>query len=283
MRGKSKTTWRKIEILKEQYKIEGALTARRCYYILLAKGLVKPKGYNGLDRQMVEWREDGLLDWKIITDKSRRIDQRLTWHNADQSFWYGMRTYREDSMEYQDKYVVVWIEKDAISANVGQITYDIDVPLIIGRGWNSATYIYKAVERFKEKDKEVVILYISDLDPEGEHIPKIVERKLHKYGYHNFRLDKIAINEKEVKKYKLPDNIGFSISRKAGHWNKAYVQDYIKKHGERQVELDAMSVVDLNNLLDTELRRLIDYDIVKAIDKKAENEVKKWLKEHYKS
>jgi len=283
-----KSTLKKFEAIKEQYKIEGAMTLRRIYYVLLGKGLQKPgkDRYNSLSKTLLKAREEGYIDWNVIIDRTRRIDQRQTFDNFDEIFDVACRTYVKDSMElYQDRHVEVWIEKDAISNNVAQITWDLDVPLVVGRGWVSGSFNYESADRIreiqKEKDLAVVILYISDFDPEGEHIPKKVEEKLSLYGCNpdKFDIRKIALSQKQIQQFNLQSNIGFEVS--ADHKKKAYVQDFIKKYGEVQYEIDALSNDELERILVKELKSLIDFDIPGKSDKECREEVRNWLDRHY--
>lgn len=282
-----KKSFEKFDVIKEQFEIEGAMTLRRIYYILLGKGLIKPSGkkdspYVSLSKLLVKAREEGKLDWRVMVDRARRIDQRLTFLNYDNAFNWICDNYRRDSMQLQNNYVEIWIEKDAISGNVVNETWNLDVPLIVGKGWGSETYIHEAYDRISKLAKEklqVVILYVSDFDPEGFHIPEVVRRKFALYGLHNIEIKRIALTEGQIKKFNLRKNVGFKINEKQRQ--KRYVRDFIKKYGVVQYEIDALSVNDLNKIIESELSKLIDFNIPRISDKESEKEVKIWLKEHY--
>lgn len=154
-----KKSLEKFRIIKEQYKIEGAMTLRRIYYVLLGKGLVRPSGkkdspYVSLSELLLKAREEGELDWKIIVDRTRNIIERLTFPNYNSAFTWLCENYRKNSMLLQKNYCEVWIEKDAISGNVAKETWDIDVPLVVGRGWGSGTCHHDAYERISKLSKK---------------------------------------------------------------------------------------------------------------------------------
>ncbi|MBA7483360.1 hypothetical protein ES707_18874 [subsurface metagenome] len=282
-----KKSLEKFRVIKEQFKIEGSMTLRRIYYVLLGKGLVKPSGkkdspYINLSKLLLEAREEGGLDWKIIVDRTRNIIQRLTFPDYGEAFKWICEHYRKDSMLLQKKYCEVWIEKDAISGNVTNETWFIDVPLIVGRGWGSGTCHHDAYERISEIGKKkllVKVLYISDFDPEGFHIPKVLKTKLKLYGLENFKVERIALTEEQIKEFGLKKNVGFKISKKQRE--KEYVRDFIEKYGEVQYEIDALPVAELNKILKSELEKLIDFDIPETSDKESREEVETWLEEHY--
>lgn len=285
-----KKTLEKFRIIKEQYKIEGSMTLRRIYYVLLGKGLVKPSGkkdspYVNLSKLLLKAREEGELDWKIIVDRTRRIIQRLTFSDYDEAFKWICKHYRRDSMLLQKKYCEVWIEKDAISGNVANETWFIDVPLVVGRGWGSGTCHHDAYERISEISKEekklqVDVLYISDFDPEGFHIPEVLKTKLKLYGLEDFKVKRIALTLEQIKKFGLKKNVGFTISREQRE--KEYVRDFIEKYGVVQYEIDALPVAGLNKILKEELEKLIDFDIPEISDEESREEVEDWVEEYSK-
>ncbi len=285
-----KKSLEKFNIIKEQYKIEGSMTLRRIYYVLLGKGLVKPSGkkdspYINLSKLLLEAREKGELDWKIIVDRTRRIIQRLTFPDYYEAFKWICKHYRRDSMLLQKKYCEVWIEKDAISGNVANETWFIDVPLIVGRGWGSGTCHHDAYERISEINKEekkllVKVLYISDFDPEGFHIPEVLKIKLKLYGLEDPKVERIALTLKQIKKFGLKKNVGFTISKKQRE--KKYVRDFIEKYGVVQYEIDALPVKELNKILKSELEKLIDFDIPETSDKESREEVEDWVEDYSK-
>ena len=285
-----KKSLEKFQIIKEQYKIEGSMTLRRIYYVLLGKGLVKPSGkkdspYINLSKLLLEAREKGELDWKIIVDRTRRIEQRLTFPDYDEAFKWICKHYRRDSMLLQKKYCEVWVEKDAISGNVANETWNIDVPLIVGRGWGSGTCHYDAYERISEIGKEenkvlVEVLYISDFDPEGFHIPEVLKTKLKLYGLPDPKVERIALTLKQIKKFGLKPNVGFTITKE--QMTKKYVRDFVEKYGIVQYEIDALPVIELNKILKEEINKLIDSAIPETSDEESREEVEDWVEEYSK-
>ena len=280
-----KKSFEKFRVIKEQYKIEGAMTLRRIYYVLLGKGLVKPSGkkdspYQGLSELLLKAREEGEIDWKIMVDRTRRIIQRRTFENYDEAFKWTCKYYRKDSMLLQKKYCEVWIEKDAISGNVANETWFVDVPLVVGRGWGSGTCHHDAYERISKIGKEekkvlVKVLYISDFDPEGFHIPEVLKTKLKLYGLPDPKVKRIALTEEQIKKFDLKPNVGFTISKK--QMTKKYVKDFVKKYGVVQYEIDALPVNELNKILREEINKLIDPNIPETSDEESKEEVEDWV------
>lgn len=280
----------RIEIIKRAYEIEGRMTLRRCFYVLYGKGKLKnsKSAYQSLSRVFLKARELGYLDWDIIEDRHRQILKRTTYSDFDTAFDILCKYYRKDSMLLQNNYVEVWVEKDAVAGIVYDLTYGLDVLLLVGKGFVSGTHLKKASDRFKEIDKPITILYISDYDCEGEFFKRKAEEKLKEYGCENVRIKKILLTKPQIKKYKLL--INYISDKKLGEeqLRKNYVQEFIKNNkdlgnsGKIQVELDALSNIELKEILQKELDLLIDNKIVELSDNESLREVEKWKKKNLK-
>ncbi len=276
----TKKVLERIKIINEAYENEGDMTVRRCFYILVGKNKISNSkvSYKLLSKVLTKARELGYVGWDVISDRHRTILKRSTYTSFDEIFDIACQSFRKNSMELQDNYVEVWIEKDAVSSIIYNYTYDLDIPLFVGKGFPSTTYIKKASDRIKEINKPCVILYISDFDPEGEYFPKKVQQKLEQYGCSDFRIEKVALTKEQREKYNLPSNKDFTINKH--HKDKIYVQDFIDKHGIVQIELDALENSVLVDLLRKSIEKLIDVDLHIKSDEESLEEVERWGKDN---
>jgi len=277
----SKKMEKRFEILKQAYDEEGSMTLRRCFYILVGKNEIKnsTSAYQNLSLKLVEAREKGWVGWNMMVDRHRQILKRNTSISFEDAFENLCYYYRKDSMQDQDFYVEVWIEKDAVASVIYNFTSELDIPLLVGKGFPSITHLKKASDRFKEQNKPCKILYISDFDPEGEFFPKKVLEKLNQYGCENTVVEKIALTKEQKEKYNLLNNKDFKIKDK--HKEKKYVQDFIKKYGEIQIELDALSNKILLTILKKKLESLnFNFDIPEQSDKDSLEDVENWKLEN---
>jgi len=282
-----KINFERIEILKKQYKIEGGMTLRRCFYVLYGKGKIpnKKSAYQSLSKVLLKAREFGYLDWYVIVDRHRQILQRTTYSNFETAFDKLCKSYRTNSMLLQKNYVEVWIEKDAVANIVYDITYDLDVPLLVGKGFISGTHLKNASDRFKRIEKPITILYISDYDCEGEFFRGKAEQKLKEYGCNNLTIKKIILTKQQIKKYKLLINY---VEFKKEQLRKKYVQDFminnkdLGNEGKVQIELDTLSNIELKKILQKELDKLIDKKTAKISDENSIKEMFKWCGDNLK-
>lgn len=139
-----------LAVLKKQYKQEGEMTLRRCWYVLLGKGRVhehphpqnlsqRTQPYRHLSQILLEARISGELDWNVIVDRTRSIMQPSTWTSVGAIITAALDQFRYNPMENQENYVEVWVEKDAVSSYVYNSTEKWFVPLVVEKGFSSGT------------------------------------------------------------------------------------------------------------------------------------------------
>ena len=91
------------------------------------------------------------------------------WSDLDDFMLTVKDAYNKDVWEYQDKYIEVFLEKDALSGIFADITQLYGITLCVGRGYNSWSAYKEANNRFKAMAKPVTILYFGDFDPFGDY------------------------------------------------------------------------------------------------------------------
>lgn len=84
--------------------------------------------------------------------------------------------YRRALWDAQPLYVEVWLEKEALSGAIYEVTSEWDVPLMPTRGYPSLTFIHQAAEAIAVQAKPTFIYYLGDHDPSGVDIPRVIER-----------------------------------------------------------------------------------------------------------
>lgn len=281
-----------LRTLIDQYKIEGEMTLRRCWYVLLSKQLVHehpdPKNqsqrnapYRRLSQVLLKARINGDLSWKVIVDRTRRVDKPLTWASVEEAVNYVLETFRYDPMGEQDRYVEVWVEKDAVSTRIYQTAEQFFVPVITARGFLSGTYMHDGAQRFNQKpdEKHITIIYLSDFDPEGEYFPELFHNQIgSRYGCaRSVEIEKLALTRNQIDDWKLP---WIPLTVRSSHLRKRYVKRYVAANSQRKVELDALDNVTLASLLRKRLSQLVDTDIIDDSSKESRAAVKRWRAQH---
>lgn len=191
------------------------LTVRQIYYQLVSKKVIPNiiQAYGRYDRILVNLRR------RRPDVDARIVDRTRPLFKGEVSFWKG-----------QKNYVEVWLEKDALSSLVKQKTSVYGCALQVTRGYPSLSVIRDLSERVP-KGCRLVMLYLGDFDPSGEDIFRHISKEAKK-KFFNVVLEKVALKKEDIKKYGLPP---IPAKRTDPRYKK-----FVKKHGNRAVELDAL-------------------------------------------
>lgn len=221
-----------IKIIKKDLKIYNKQgykpTVRTIFYRLHSKGLIPntKSSYTSLDKATVEAREDGILPMDCFADNSRHVvgDFNEVYYEPNEFIDQHLNYIKNLPKEYanfiprwynQPEYVEVWTEKDAMVGNFQSILQEKNVKIVPNRGFTSWTFLYdcmKRLKKWKDKGKNIHVLYYGDFDPSGDNMFDELTSRISKIGLKpdiNLRLDEIdfqrvAVTPEQIKKYKLP-------------------------------------------------------------------------------
>jgi hypothetical protein len=235
-----------------------SLTLRQLYYQFVAKGLPNNQSeYKRLGDIVSKGRWAGLIDWSAIEDRTRNLEGR-TYTTSDpqsmiESAGYG---YTEDLWGGgQDRYVEVWIEKEALVGVITRVCSKWRVPYFASRGYNSDSEAYAAAQRFKMMiglGYRPVIFYLGDHDPSGLQMDDDHFERLGQLSGYAIDFRRLALTKEQIEEYDLPPNmVKDTDSRSAG---------YEEDHGDGCWELDALDPSIISGLIDQGIRSVIDLD-----------------------
>lgn len=243
-----------LESLKVFRQYDTALTLRQLYYRLVSKHLFSNtiNSYKRLSRLLVRAREERDVPVNCLEDRSRRILGRGdTGYNSAEAFlkqrfanlqssWKSFNMPRWDD---QPVYLVVSLEKDALSRLVSDIANRYAVRTFPTRGYPSFTYVQNMASyiRNRLKDKPTVVLYFGDFDPSGIDIERDLTERLAKYDAGDFSVQRVALNSDQIEQYKLPP---MPVKK-----SDARAESFVEEYGNMTVELDALEPNVLKNLV----------------------------------
>jgi len=252
-----------LESLKVFRQYDTALTLRQLYYRLVSKHLFSNtiNSYKRLSRLMVRAREERDVPVNCLEDRSRRILGRGdTGYNSAEDFlkqrfanlqssWKSFNMPRWDD---QPVYLVVSLEKDALSRLVSDIANRYAVRTFPTRGYPSFTYVQNMASyiRNRLKDKPTVVLYFGDFDPSGIDIERDLTERLAKYDAGDFSVQRVALNSDQIAQYKLPP---MPVKK-----SDARAESFVEEYGNMTVELDALEPNVLKNLVQKAILSHID-------------------------
>lgn len=256
---------RYVNDILSQYAI--ILTLRQIFYRLVANyGYPNTNSmYNQLSKQLVKAREREDVDEERIEDRSREFlggdygfdDSSDFVSYQIQRFLSSPRRYTRIMWTSQPEFILVWIEKDALSRVVSSIADKYNVITAPSRGYASYTYIKEAVAKFPE-GKQITVLHFADHDPSGLDMTRDLEQRLHRYSELegldlNISVQRIALTHQQVQEYNLTPNPTKTADPRA--------TGYTEEFGNQSWELDAIEPNELQRLVSESLKSHIDADI----------------------
>ena len=241
------------------------LTLRQVYYQLVSKEIIKNvvSEYTMLSN-MLKWaRIDGYIPWEAIEDRVRAVHFGRGW-NDKKSFVENevanfLDGYRRHLMNGQDKFIEVWIEKDALSSIFSRLTNQYCISTVVCRGFSSVTFLNDFKERIeenRERGQNPVMLYFGDFDASGlEMLPAMQETLLNEMGINSIEFKRIALTKQDITDYNLPNDPN-AVKKTDTRYKK-----FIDKHGTYAVELDALPPNILEQKIKTAIESEIDIDL----------------------
>lgn len=243
------------------------MTVRQIYYQLVSRHIIQNsiQEYKNYNRILTQARKEGLINPFNLIDTSKPILIPESWNNVKEFIEDVKQAYRKRVWEEQESYVEVWLEKDALRGVFYPITKKYDVPLLIGRGYQSFTNLMLSVQRLKEHShKNIRVLYFGDFDPTGLDIPHNIRKTLSDYGI-EFSFYRVAITEEQIAQYNIPP----IPTKKSDPRSKQFVDRF----GDNAVELDALNPKVLNKIVEESITYFLDKEKYSQIVEKEKRDL----------
>lgn len=174
-----------INGIVREYQAGGyVLTLRQLYYQLVSRDVIpnKQSEYSKLSTLLKEGRMAGIVDWEAIEDRLRIPFTPASWDTPAEMMDTVVKQFKMPRMDGQENYLEVWVEKDALSGVLKRVTSQYHVPILVNRGYSSASAMFDSYNRFRtalENGQNVVLLYLGDFDPSGvDMIRDVYDRPL---------------------------------------------------------------------------------------------------------
>ena len=253
-----------VKSIFEEFAEYKPLTLRQVFYQLVSREIIEntKSQYIQLSGLLKYARLSGLIAWEDMEDRSRKHMTDTTYTGSlpyviealDSLFL----SYRINKMHGQEKYLEVWIEKDALSTLFSQAVSPYCIPLTVCRGYSSVSFLHNFRERViqnRKEGQEAVCLYFGDFDPSGVNMlnamKKTIEEEL---GMEGVRFKRIALTPEQIEEHSLPH------SPEALKEADTRAKKHIEAFGHLAVELDALSPQVLTDLIHRAIQEEIDMD-----------------------
>ena len=228
------------------------MTLRQVHYRIVGRGdttYTNTHGdYKNLSRWLVADRLSGAIPWGWIEDRLRKPRHISMWSSLPTFVDDVRRSYRRDVWQDQPRYLEAWLEKDALSGIFADVLRPYGVTLNVGRGFDSATSVKDAADRFGD-GADTAVLYFGDFDPSGEDMVRSLRERLREQGSEP-GIVKCALTFGDISRYDLPpDFTKAKDSRRAA---------FVARYGDVAVELDALPGRILRERIEREVRERMD-------------------------
>ena len=237
------------------------MTIRQLHYQFVARDLYEntPQNYKKLGDILRNARMAGRVSWTDLEDRGRRLTgYGGGWDNPAQAVSSTAYGYEVDLWTTQPVKVEIWTEKDALSSIIRDPAYDYKVNYFASKGYPSITALKGAADRFKRMARmgqDIVVLFLSDHDPEGIDMERNLRETMDKMGVPNLTIKRIGLTMDQIRELRPPPSIAKESSSRLAM--------YERETGSSEAwELDALPAEYLKELIDEEISNIVDQDLI---------------------
>jgi hypothetical protein len=246
------------DAIAETLAEDSPVTVRQLFYRLVSAGSIDKTElqYRAVMRAVGEMRRDGRIPFEGIADNTRRPMKYASYPNLEAALRVTRESYFRARWNNQRAYVEVWLEKDALSGVVFPITGELDVPLMVTRGYPSISFLHGAAETITRQGKPTYLYYFGDHDPSGVDITRSVADGIREFAPGaDVVVERVAVTLDQIKLWNLPSRPTKKTDARARDWVGG------------SVELDAIPARQLRELVRASIERHIDRSAWRATER----------------
>jgi hypothetical protein len=256
-------------ILEIKSRLDFEVSARGWCYLMEQAGAITKANFSQVETLINDARKSGALPINICAvDETRSFDCLEALHETDLDarldtiedyVGYYLDNYQPFSF-WEDKsvYLEMLVEKIDLKSLFNRICRPINLPIANAKGWPDIHVRAAMMRRFQKHEaagRQCVLLYCGDHDPAGLHIADSYREMFRDIRSVNWSpdhliIDRFGLNRDFIDQHHLTwiDNLITGTGKdladsKHPDYNKPYVRQYIKAHGVRKVEANALVVV----------------------------------------
>jgi hypothetical protein len=218
--------------------------------------------YKATSELITRLRLNGDIPWRAFDDPTRPLTLFHPFENVREFVRKEVEKmldgYWRDLLQTQPNHVEVLCEKNTIYQMVLRVTRRYQIPTSSGRGFNSIDPWHDLYRRYRDSGKRrLIVIVLSDYDPEGEMIPQVGGRTLRDdFGVEHFEIIKAGVTREQIEEYSLPPQ-NFAKETSSNH------QWFVDRNGgdDTVYELEALDPPAMLADLENVIKNVIDIDL----------------------
>ncbi len=217
--------------------------------------------YKNLVDLVARARIEGLISMQDIIDETRPFKNWSAFRNSGdfinrhmQNFLSG---YWRNLQQSQPHHIEILAEKNTIYSTINQVAKEYCLPTTSLRGYGSIYPRYEMTQRYFRSGKEkLIILIVSDFDPDGEEIARSFARSLRdEFEITDIHPIKVALTHDHIERFNLVPNM--EAKKTSSQYKKFY-----DRYGTDDVfEVEALRPAQLQELLKEAIDSVMDVEL----------------------
>jgi hypothetical protein len=257
-------------------------TGRRFYYLALSYGYIKPDmgdtaeakksrdaAYDRITGVLGTLRKMGRLDWDMVLDLTRELDEWQTYASPREARAHLRRRYQEDRWLGQRYYPILIVEKDTLQPVCKPMARRWQMPFASSRGYGSLKLQHDVAEmllhRYSRTGQRAMVYFVSDLDPSGLDLQRAWEEALANFSVRIADFLRIGLTRDQLAD--LPPRLRRGIDVKPSD---SRSESYVLQYGERCWEADVLPASVIEEALEDHIRSWLDAKLLARRDAEIE-------------
>lgn len=183
------------------------VSSRWTFYRILQAGLIPDKSFmDKFDYLLSRARKSFYGEWRpdTLVDSIRQADFK-----GEQYVGFYLEL---DSIDFQDYYVQLWFEAEAMHQQFEYYTKDFRVSLVPFRGDCSIPIKWQIAKKLEEinrnYNKPIKVLYFGDYDPKGLQILEAALKDIQAWCDAEFDVERVGLTLEQANAMNIPENPG---------------------------------------------------------------------------
>jgi hypothetical protein len=244
------------------------LTLRQVFYRLVSLGFLSntKSDSNDLSRILCDARRNGDINPERIIDPSREIRNVVQTWNDSKDFLQGVKNtintfheeYSRDLWSTQPFYIIVYLEKEALSRIFEDALKPYQIPLVVARGFSSDSQIFEIANlMLRHPNNQTFIQVYSDHDYSGIQIYNTLNKRIGNYARSYYVVEpQIALTLYQIQNSQ--SLFGYTLPTKPDAPTLKKLAKQIQRYGQIPItELDALKPDDLEQIIKDNIERHI--------------------------